>query len=139
MSEIKTNKISTITGTELELNAVVKASSPPTAASHLCRKDYVDSHSRIGATVSFSMRYDTTYTTASNTFGFTHTAFSTTITFPTGTWTGWAVVATAPNGAAVNFQAFAPAEGGGTYQGWGTSPDSSTATTNAMFCLTRVS
>jgi len=87
MSEIKTNKITTITGTELTLNAIVTASTAPTAANHLCRKDYVDLHSRIGATVSFSMAFGTGYD-GSITFGFTHTASNSSVTFPSGSWTG---------------------------------------------------
>ena len=145
MSEIKTNQISTITSTELTLAAIVNMTpsgggpGTPTLATHLCRIDYVDSHSRIGATVSFSMIWNQTYTAANDTFGFTHIAGSTTITFPPGTWTGWAVVATSPNGAAVNFQAFTGVQSTGEYAGWGTEPNDSTANTNAMFCLTRVS
>ncbi len=136
MSTIKTNQITTITGTELTLNAVVTASTAPTAANHLCRKDYVDLHSRIGATVSFSMAFGTGYD-GSTTFGFTHTVNSTTITFPTGTWTGWGVVSNT-GGDIVNFQAFVAGTGSGTYADWGTYPTNSTAT-NAMFCFTRVS
>ena len=143
MSEINTNKISTISSSELTLAAIVNMTpssgiGTPTNAAHLCRKDYVDSHSRIGATVSFSMIFNSTYN-GSTTFGFTHIAGQTTITFPTGIWTGWAVVATSPGGAAVNFQAFTGVQSTGEYAGWGTEPNDSTANTNAMFCLTRVS
>lgn len=141
MSEIKTNQISPSTGTELTLNARVRmigdGASTPTLETHLCRKDYVDSHSRIGATVSFSMAFGSTYTADSDTFGFTHIAGQKIITFPTGTWTGWAVVSNS-GGTDVNFQAFLGVSGTGTYTDWGTLPASST-TTNAMFCLTRVS
>ena len=141
MSEIKTNQISASTGTELTLNARVRmigdGASTPTLATHLCRKDYVDSHSRIGATVSFSMRYNATYD-GSTTFGFTHSANTTAITFPTGTWTGWAVVSNV-GGRDVNFQAFT-GPGEQTYINWGADLQGlATNTTNAMFCLTRVS
>lgn len=132
MSEIKTNQISTITGTELTLNARVKmigdGESTPTLATHLCRKDYVDSHSRIGATVSFSMAYGSAYTAASDTFGFTHTASSNTITFPTGLWTGW--VSTIASGT-TTITAFSSAGGSQAITAWTSSP--------AAFCLTRVS
>ena len=143
MSEINTNKISTISSSELTLAAIVNMTpssgiGTPTNAAHLCRKDYVDSHSRIGATVSFSMIRSVPYN-GSTTFGFTHTVNATTIGIPPGIWTGWAVVATSPGGAAVNFQAFTGVQSTGEYAGWGTEPNDSTANTNAMFCLTRVS
>ena len=132
MSEIKTNQISASTGTELTLNARVRmigdGASTPTNATHLCRKDYVDSHSRIGATVSFSMAFGSAYTAASDTFGFIHTASQNTITFPTGSWTGW--VSTNASGTTTT-TAFSSAAGSQAITAWTSSP--------AVFCLTRVS
>ena len=133
MSEINTNKISTISSSELTLAAIVNMTpasgiGTPTNAAHLCRRDYVDSHSRIGATVSFSMAYGSAYTLASNTFGFTHIAGENTITFPTGSWTGW--VSTNASGTTTT-TAFSSAAGSQAITAWTSSP--------AVFCLTRVS
>ena len=131
MSTIKTNQITTITGTELTLSARVKmigdGATVPTNAEHLCRKDYVDLHSRIGATVSFSMAFGTGYD-GSTTFGFTHTASSNAVTFPTGSWTGWVNTKDASN--LTTTTAFSSASGLQSPT-WTSSP--------AIFCLTRVS
>ena len=130
MSTIKTNQITTISGSELTLNARVNmtgdGATVPTNAAHLCRKDYVDLHSRIGATVSFSMAFGTAYD-GSTTFGFTHTASSNAVIFPTGSWTGW-VSTIAIN--VTTTTAFSSADGTQSPT-WSASP--------AIFCLTRVS
>ena len=120
MSETKTNKITTnsnshlelvsedggavvITGSNLSTNADGRFTSgvpiedllrEPTAVNHLCRKDYVDRHTRIGATVSLTMGITLTgYTDPTLNFGFTHQPNAALIGFPIGQlWTGWVAV-----------------------------------------------
>ena len=124
MSLIKTNKVIThgssnlelvssggtvvITGSNLSTTADGMFTSGASAAgfptqpiskNHLSRKDYVDRHTRIGATVSFTMGITTAYTSDNSIFGFTHQPVTNNnigigrIGFPTGQlWTGWAAV-----------------------------------------------
>ena len=130
MNEIKTNKVIThgssnlelvssagtvvITGSNLSTNAdgmftsgldttsdgETTLPSQPTAVNHLCRKDYVDRHTRIGATVCFGMRFEQAYG-GQNRFEFQHAANNDRLQFPgpqtsSGSliwkWTGWAAV-----------------------------------------------
>ena len=129
MNEIKTNKVITHGSSNLELvssggTVVITGSnlsttadgmftsgldttsdsettlpSQPTAVNHLCRKDYVDRHTRIGATVCFGMRFDQNYN-GQNRFEFQHIEDSNKLLFPgpqaSGSliwkWTGWAAV-----------------------------------------------
>jgi hypothetical protein len=63
----------------------------PQAAAHLTRKDYVDSSTRVGSTISFTMQYQTAY--SPHWTGASKPANSAVITLPTGTWDGiiWSV------------------------------------------------
>ena len=160
MSETKTNKITTnsnsnlelvsdggavvITGSNLSTNADGRFTSgvpiedflrEPTAVNHLCRKDYVDRHTRIGATVCFGMLFEQDYN-GQNRFGFSHVANSPDVIPAIGTWTGWAEVTPGPpnNGGASTFTFVQPNEVSGiSPAAWQTSKNS------AIFCLTRVS
>ena len=164
MSETKTNKITTnsnsnlelvsdggtvvITGSNLSTNAdgrftsgldttsdsETNLPSQPTAVNHLCRKDYVDRHTRIGATVCFGMLFEQDYS-GQNRFGFSHVAGSSDVIPAIGTWTGWAEVNQGPpitTGSASTFTLFQEVSV--------ISPDNWGAANNsAIFCLTRVS
>ena len=162
MSETKTNKITTnsnshlelvsedggavlITGSNLSTNADGRFTSgvpiedllrEPTAVNHLCRKDYVDRHTRIGATVCFGMLFEQDYS-GQNRFGFSHAADSPNVIPAIGTWTGWAEVNQGPPstiGSASTFTLFQPNEVSGiSPTSWGVTNNS------AIFCLTRVS
>ena len=105
MSTIKTNNItgstvkintgsSDATALTIEANGgatfagmVTAATTTPTGAGHLTPKSYVDSSTRIGASVQFSMAYAPAY--SGQWHGFSKSASSATITVPAGTtWTG---------------------------------------------------
>ena len=78
---IATDQTATFTGT------VTAATTTPTVAGHLTPKSYVDSSTRIGASVQFSMVYGTAY--SGQWHGFTKPINDATITVPVGTtWTG---------------------------------------------------
>ena len=106
MSTIKTNNI---TGSTVKINTgssdttaltiatdqsatfagmVTAATTTPTVAGHLTPKSYVDSSTRIGASVQFSMAYAPAY--SGQWHGFSKSSANTaTITVPAGTtWTG---------------------------------------------------
>ena len=105
MSTIKTNNItgstvkintgsSDATALTIEANGgatfagmVTAATTTPTGAGHLTPKSYVDSSTRIGASVQFSMAYAPAY--SGQWHGFSKSATNATITVPAGTtWTG---------------------------------------------------
>ena len=176
MNEIKTNKVITHGSSNLELvssggTVVITGSnlsttadgmftsgldmtsdsettlpSQPTAVNHLCRKDYVDRHTRIGATVCFGMRYDQGYD-GQNRFEFSHTINSTKLGFPgpvtpTGSrlkWTGWAAVRNADQ--TINILTLKDQSGVTFANGdFGLNiPNWSEPNLLALFCLTRVS
>ena len=130
MNEIKTNKVITHGSSNLELvssagTVVITGSnlsttadgmftsgldttsdsettlpSQPTAVNHLSRKDYVDRHPRIGATVCFGMLFGEAYG-GQRRFEFQHAVNTSRLLFPgpqasSGSliwkWTGWAAV-----------------------------------------------
>jgi len=75
----------------LDVNGEARCSTSTTSSSNantLTTKNYVDNISRIGATISFSMVWQSSY--SSQWHGCTKSANSNVITLPSGTWNGYA-------------------------------------------------
>jgi hypothetical protein len=87
VSTLQVNGLITTAG--LTSSAILSCATAPTQGQHLINKTYADSLTRIGATISFSMVYETAYT-APQWHGCTKPASSRVISLPSGTWNGYA-------------------------------------------------